>query len=81
MTTVTEYQRQLAQSMIDVLPDEVKLLDVLTAGALFLSNATTQSPYCTVNFDQAFSLIATVTGNLIKGKPVYSFEEMEGGAQ
>lgn len=81
MTTVTEYQRQLAQSMIDVLPDKVSLIDVLTAGSIFLSNATIQSPYCTVSFEEAFHHIATVTKNLINGEPACSFEEMEGGDQ
>lgn len=79
MMTVTENQRQLAQSMIDVLPDKVSLIDVLTAGSIFLSNATIQSPYCTVSFKEAFHHIATVTNNLINGIPSDEPLDEEGG--
>ena len=81
MTTVTEQQRQLGDLMISAMPDKVKLLDVVTAGALFLANAIMQSPKCTVDFEEAFLIIATATAKLINGMPLDEPFDEKGGEQ
>lgn len=65
MKTVTENQKKLADNMIESMPDTCLLADVLTAGALFLTNAIIQSPKCDLSFEEVFEIVSLTTSRLV----------------
>ena len=75
MKIVTADQIELANKMINSMPDTCRLIDVLTAGSLYLANAVIQAPKCKLNFERAFSIISKTIADLV------SEHNEEGGHQ
>ncbi len=66
MKNITPEQILLTNRMIEAMPDkDIPLLDVVTAGTMFLANAITQAKDSSLDFDRAFQLVSNAVTDII----------------
>ena len=66
MKEITSYQVRLTNRMIDAMPDgDIQLIDILTAGTMFVANAITQTKDCSLTFEKAFQLVSKAVIDII----------------